>query len=246
MTVLDVDRDQSLSEAPALKVQIVDIKQALAKRNPGASSGAIDATGRLMASMGAAVVALPQERRQLLLEHPSEVKAMLQRAFAQLQDRLAKSEAPVEDDRPLRLRPAHVETAQGSGLGARISREEGLRRLEAYAQALTFEDWAGEVAGPGELERDEGVSRSTLNDWRRSGAVIGLLRGTRKHVYPRAQFVDGRPVPGLAQTQKIVGDARNAWLWLVTSDDPQAATPLARLKRGELEPVLNAAREAFG
>ncbi len=137
-----------------------------------------------------------------------------------------------------------VESSAGRGLGARIGRDEGGRRLAAYAAPLGLEDWAGPVAGPVELELRLGIARSTLQDWRRSGAVIGLLKGSRKHVFPLAQFVDGRPVRGLADLIAIARDARTAWLWLVEPRE-RGASPLEDLSRGRIDEVLQAARDDF-
>ncbi|WP_436285933.1 antitoxin Xre/MbcA/ParS-like domain-containing protein [Rhizobium sp. LjRoot258] len=53
------------------------------------------------------------------------------------------------------------------------------------------------------METRFGTKRSTLHDWQKRGAVIGLLRGERKHVFPIAQFVDGRPIEGMSEITKI-------------------------------------------
>ncbi len=54
-----------------------------------------------------------------------------------------------------------------------------------------------------------------LHDWQRRGAVIGLLKGERKHVFPLAQFVDGRPVEGMPQVTPIIRNPPVAWQWLI-------------------------------
>jgi hypothetical protein len=68
------------------------------------------------------------------------------------------------------------------------------------------------AAGEQAIERKRGrlrgsirfhVARSTLNEWHRRAAVIGLLRGERKHVYPLDQFVDARPTRGIGDVAKI-------------------------------------------
>ena len=53
---------------------------------------------------------------------------------------------------------------------------------------MSLESWAGEVAGPSELARRYGVSRSTLHDWQRRNAVIGL--GGPAHGVPREEGFD--------------------------------------------------------
>ena len=145
-----------------------------------------------------------------------------------------------------RLNPAaKVEEQAGSGLGPRLAPSEGMKQLSTFATRLSLEDWAGPVAGPGEITERFAIPRSTLDDWRRSGVAIGLLKGARKHVFPLAQFVDGRPVEGLAEITAIVGDPRSTWLWLVEPRRRNRPTWLARLRRGEVAKVAAAAREDF-
>ena len=110
---------------------------------------------------------------------------------------------------------------------------------------MRLEDWAGDVAGPGEIEARLGVKRSTLHDWRMRGAVIGLKTGARKHVFPLAQFIDGRPVEGMAHVLGVIGDPRAAWRWLTTRKPSIGGAPLDLLKRGKLDDVAAAARRDF-
>jgi hypothetical protein len=86
-----------------------------------------------------------------------------------------------------------------------------------------------------------------LNDWREQGAAIGLLRGVRKHVYPLAQFVDGRPAPGIAKVMKALKQPRAAWLWLSRPHPSGDGTaPIERLKTGKVGEVVAAAESDFG
>lgn len=229
-----------------LKLRASDVKQALTKRNPEAPASAIDDLGRLLTTLGEAVADLPRERQRALLYHPDATAALFRAAVAEMERRLgdaAKKHA--ETSIPVRLKPKHAETSRGRGLGERVDREEGRSRLASYATSPRLEDWAGPVAGPTELAAQHGISRSTLQDWRQAGAVIGLLKGTRKHVFPVQQFVDGRPLKGLAELLAIVGDPRDAWLWLVAPGEREPRTPLARLKKGDVTGVLEDARDAF-
>ena len=128
-----------------------------------------------------------------------------------------------------------------------MGREEGLRRSADYATPKRLEDWAGPVAGPGELQRDYGIKRSTLHAWHKRGAIVGLLKGERKHVFPLQQFIDGRPVEGMAQITRVIDNSRAAWLWLMhphpTGDH---TSPLERLKCGKVAEVMAAAERDFG
>ena len=100
---------------------------------------------------------------------------------------------------------------------------------------------------PGKIERDFGTRRSTLHDWQKRGAVIGLLKGERKHVYPLAQFIDGRPIEGMARITKIIANPRAAWLWLIRPHPTGDKTPpLERLKQGRIAEVAAAAERDFG
>lgn len=81
---------------------------------------------------------------------------------------------------------------------------------------MRVEDWAGRVAGPTFLEENLGISRSTLHRWQRSGKVVALRTGGRKHVFPLAQFVDGRPAPGIGEVLSLMPNPRRAWSWLIS------------------------------
>lgn len=142
---------------------------------------------------------------------------------------------------------APVEESEGEGFGDLLSEEEGRRRVIAYAKPVRLEDWAGPVGGPGEIERHFGTRRSTLHEWQKRGAVIGLLKGERKHVYPLAQFIDGRPVEGMTRITRIIANPRAAWLWLTTPHPiGDKSPPLERLKQGRIDEVAAAAEHDFG
>ncbi|TIL97515.1 MAG: hypothetical protein E5Y74_36480, partial [Mesorhizobium sp.] len=81
-------------------------------------------------------------------------------------------------------------------------------------ESMLIEDWAGRVAGSTYLEENLRIARSTLHRWQRRGEVIALRKGGRKHVFPLAQFVDGRPVAGIRDVLSLISNPRLAWLWL--------------------------------
>ncbi|MEW9838724.1 antitoxin Xre/MbcA/ParS-like domain-containing protein [Mesorhizobium marinum] len=78
------------------------------------------------------------------------------------------------------------------------------------------DDWAGPVAGPTILERRYGMARSTLFRWMKRGEAVSLRTSGNRPVFPLKQFVDGRPADGIPELVAIFGDARRAWLWLVS------------------------------
>ncbi|WP_341872361.1 hypothetical protein [Mesorhizobium metallidurans] len=111
---------------------------------------------------------------------------------------------------------------------------------------MRVEDWAGRVAGPTFLEENFGISRSTLHRWQRSGKVVALRTGGRKHVFPLAQFVDGRPAPGIGEVLSLMPNPRRAWFWLIS---PVAGLdgriPIEMLKQDLVADVVFAAQNAL-
>lgn len=105
-------------------------------------------------------------------------------------------------------------------------------------------EWAGPVAGSTHIERRFGIPRSTLHWWQRHNDVIAFRRGSRKHVFPLAQFIDGRPMPGMRQVLSSISDPRLAWIWLI-SPSPllKDRVPIELLREGmNTEAVASAAR----
>lgn len=66
-----------------------------------------------------------------------------------------------------------------------------------------------------------------------------------EHVFPLAQFVDGRPVEGMSHVTQIIGNPRVAWHWLIQTKPSIGGTPLDRLKQGHVSDVLDAAERDF-
>lgn len=110
-------------------------------------------------------------------------------------------------------------------------------------ESMLIEDWAGRVAGSTYLEENLGIARSTLHRWQRRGDVIALRKGGRKHVFPLAQFVDGRPVAGISDVLKQIGNPRLAWLWLTRpAAQLDGRIPIDLLRADEVSDVVEAAR----
>ncbi|MER8928640.1 hypothetical protein [Mesorhizobium sp. M0496] len=106
-------------------------------------------------------------------------------------------------------------------------------------------EWAGPVAGSTHLERRFGIPRSTLHWWQRHNDVVAFRRGSRKHVFPLAQFIDGRPMPGIRQVLSSISDPRLAWLWLI-SPSPllKGRVPIELLREGMNTEVVSSAAQA--
>lgn len=218
---------------------VADVLKVLARHNPGLSKPALVAAGKVMAVVSAAAARLSVEQQRRIAADETELANIVEAAVAELAAKPDHALAEVSVKRP-------VEVSRGAGLGYALSMEEGRRRLAEFATPARIEDWAGPVAGPGDIEKMFGTKRSTLHDWHKRGAVIGLLKGERKHVFPLAQFVDGRPVEGMPQLTKIIRNPRAAWQWLIQPKPSIGGTPLDNLKMGNLADVLDAAERDFG
>ncbi|RVG20023.1 hypothetical protein CN233_35605 [Sinorhizobium meliloti] len=216
-----------------------DILEVLARHNPGLSKTALKATGKVMAAISAATAQLTTEQQRKIVSHEDKLAEALGAVVADIASRDGPPLTVLKVERP-------VEVSQGAGLNNLLDMDEGRRRLTAYATPVRIEDWAGPVAGPAEIEKTFGTKRSTLHDWQKRGAVIGLLKGERKHVFPLAQFVDGRPVRGMSDVTRIIGNPRAAWQWLIQPKPSIGGTPLDQLKAGKIDEVITAAGRDFG
>ncbi|MER8441780.1 DUF2384 domain-containing protein [Mesorhizobium sp. M1066] len=109
-------------------------------------------------------------------------------------------------------------------------------------ESMLIEDWAGRVAGSTYLEEHLRIARSTLHRWQRRGEVIALRKGGRKHVFPLAQFVDGRPVAGIRDVLSLISNPRLAWLWLTRpSAQLDGRVPIDLLRQDQVDEVIEAA-----
>lgn len=216
-----------------------DILEVLARHNPGLSTAALKVTGRVMLAVSTATARLTAEQQRQIASHEDKLAEVVEAAVADLAGKGERPLKVLKIDRP-------VEVSQGAGTGDLLDIEEGRRRLAAYVVPSRIEDWAGPVAGLAEIEKTFGTKRSTLHDWQKLGAVIGLLRGERKHAFPLAQFVDGRPVKGMSDVTRIIRNPRAAWQWLIQPKPSLGGTPLDQLKAGNIDRVVAAAELDFG
>lgn len=141
----------------------------------------------------------------------------------------------------------HTSTRKAAPLTVRTEGAGGWAVLKARDQqsdCLRIEDWAGQVAGPTYLEEHFHIPRSTLHWWQRHNDVVALRKGARKHVFPLAQFIDGRPAPGIRQVLTLIPNPRPAWLWL-TSPSPglDGRIPIEMLRQDLAAEVIRAAQD---
>lgn len=110
--------------------------------------------------------------------------------------------------------------------------------------SMTIEEWAGRVAGATYLEENLRIPRSTLHRWFRCNEVIALRKGRQRHVFPLAQFVDGRPASGIREVLVHITHPRQAWHWMIhPSPVLNGRTPIDLLKQDLVGDVVSAARE---
>ncbi|ORE87546.1 antitoxin Xre/MbcA/ParS toxin-binding domain-containing protein [Aurantimonas sp. 22II-16-19i] len=192
----------------------------------------------VVGEVAAAIAGLPPETWRRL----GSRRADLGRQIRQLMERVGR-----EYGGPIALDiPAIAEASRGEGLGPLVSVEEGRSALDDLAVPRRLEDWAGPVAGASELARDFGIARSTLHRWQQAGEVVALLKGTRKHVFPIAQFIDGRPVGGISDVIRLAGNHRAAWIWLSRPNPVLGGRkPVELLIADRRTEVLDAARATF-
>ena len=237
MTAAQARRPTAQSAAKIASPAVADLISMFAQRNPKSSRGDLTEVGQLVAEFSATAAELSPAARKRLIASKERFKKLIVQIAAK----------PKAAPKPLKLVAKSAATvSQGEGLGKVLSPEEGRARIVKYATSTKVEDWAGPLAGPTDLERDFGMARSTLHTWQKQGAVIGLLVGVRKHAFPTEQFIDGRPVTGLAAIVEAIGDPRAAWLWLREPNPGLAGvTPLERLKAGASDKVVEMARSNF-
>ncbi|MER8766758.1 hypothetical protein NKH67_31760 [Mesorhizobium sp. M0968] len=126
------------------------------------------------------------------------------------------------------------------------SRDGVLEPRFQQSECLRIEDWAGQVAGPTYLEQRFGIPRSTLHCWQRRNDVVAFRKGARKHVFPVAQFIDGRPAPGIRQVLSLIANPRQAWLGLSRpSPRLDGRIPIEMLRQDLAPDVISAARDYF-
>jgi len=232
---VQLDRVRQAHVADRVAARVAD-----ALRNENSlEAGSVALSANIAGAAAAAIVNLPAGARRELGKRQAELARRI-RGLVE-----AFSDAPGRKKIPLEI-PDAVEASKGEGLGPIVTGEEGERLLSELAVARKLEEWAGPVAGPTELQRDFGIPRSTLNRWQHAGEVIALLKGTKKHVYPVEQFIDGRPMLGIGLVSALASNHRVAWLWL-RQPNPSLGNrkPIDLLKQDRLDDVIESARTYF-
>ncbi|MGH7822043.1 MAG: hypothetical protein ACREQ9_19955 [Candidatus Binatia bacterium] len=120
-----------------------------------------------------------------------------------------------------------------------------IRGIGARKKLLEAE---GGVLSAGEVADLLGISRQAVDKRRRAGKLIGVLRGRRGYAYPAWQFSDGSRLPNIERVLDALS-RHDPWMqlafFLSGNTRLDGDTPLAKLREGEVEEVVKAAR-AFG
>lgn len=121
-------------------------------------------------------------------------------------------------------------------------------RLRGIAARKRLIELAGGALSADEAAEALGLTRQAVDKRRRGGKLLALSAGKRGYRYPAFQFVSGGVLPGL---ERVLGTLshHDAWMrlsFLVNrSSDLNDESPIAVLKKGDIEAVLLAAA-AFG
>ncbi len=131
----------------------------------------------------------------------------------------------------------------GVGLGVLLSRQEGAARLDTITVDDDSVDWIGSsVLGAGEMAKQLGVARTTLDNWRRSHRALAFRKGVRNFVYPTRQFDRSVPIAGLDRVRASFSDDQESWEWLVSTNRLTGGkSPIEWLREGRIQEVVRAA-----
>ncbi|TIO30958.1 MAG: hypothetical protein E5X89_25800 [Mesorhizobium sp.] len=212
----------------------VEVERALARRAPSRKTSI--SAGKIAGGVAAAVALLPPVHLRAI----EDMQDDLPRLAAEFVQSLA-AKAMLRLEMNIGSRPSDPPAAPPTVGPRQIL--QSLPDQRDVLDTMSFEDWAGHVVGQTYLEAQLHIPRSTLHLWRRHNAVIALRAGSRKHVFPLAQFVDGRPVPGIRDVLSHIANPRQAWFWL-NNPSPclDGRIPVALLRQELVTEVVSALR----
>jgi hypothetical protein len=98
------------------------------------------------------------------------------------------------------------------------------------------------MLGPKAAAKAIGVSRSTLDNWRRAGLIIALPKGRSSHVIPLVQFVHSRPLSDIDTLLSACShDAVRAWEALIAPMPVGSLRVIEAAIAGDTRAIPNAA-----
>jgi hypothetical protein len=117
-----------------------------------------------------------------------------------------------------------------------------LRGLRAKERLLTAE--GGTLSAP-EVGQVLGISRQAVDLRRKRGKLVGLILGRHSYAYPAWQFGPEGVLPGLVEVLAEL-ERFDPWMQVMfmlgANDLLEGQTPLAELRRGNMDEVRGAAR----
>ncbi|RTL96732.1 MAG: DUF2384 domain-containing protein [Hyphomicrobiales bacterium] len=210
------------------------VQQALTQHGALLDAEALASASKIAGHVAAALAFLPPAQRLAITSFKGAWTGLVADFFRAMADRIA-SDGSAVSDRVFERAPLKPETTRPT--------PPRIAERAADLQSMLIEDWAGEVAGSTYLEEKLRIPRSTLHRWQRRGEVVALRKGGRKHVFPLAQFVDGRPVPGISDVLLAITSPRLAWFWLSRpSPELDGRVPIEMLREDMVDDVVQAAR----
>lgn len=118
-------------------------------------------------------------------------------------------------------------------------------RAVARREALVAE--AGGALAPQAVVERTGMSRQTVNNWRRNGQLIALPRGRRDFVFPACQFLKDRPLAGLDRVlaaSAVRHPLGQLEMLLAPSSRMGGQSPLALLRERRVDEAIAVAASA--
>lgn len=228
----------SASEILDAALVVQALESALIRCNCAAPSFVSFSATKIAEVVVATIAALPPARRQAIMVDRSQLPELM------LQFVLSLSRDGVRHFHPPSIRSGEAEVFEPAADGAIKARLQEQKAGSVGFSPILLEDWAGRVAGQTFLEKHFAIPRSTLHWWQRNNHVIALRKGGRKHVFPLAQFIDGRPAAGIREVLSHISDPRLAWSWLICPlPDLGNRAPIDLLKQNRVAEVISAAQE---
>ena len=220
---------EGISQGTLARIVTEAVQQTLMQQGVLLDAQALVSASALAGSLAAALPFLPPAQRHAVDSFKGDWTALVSEFFRSVPERTAGGSPTVPDQASERV---PMETGRLQNIAERA----------ADLQSMLLEDWAGEVAGSTYLEEKLRIPRSTLHRWQRRGEVVALRKGGRKHVFPLAQFVDGRPVLGISDVLSAIANPRLAWFWLTRpAPELNGRVPIEMLREDMVTDVVRAA-----
>lgn len=220
---------EGISQETLARIVTEAVQQTLMQQGVLLDAQALVSASALAGSLAAALPFLPPAQRHAVESFKGDWTALVSEFFRSVPERTAGGSPTVPDQASERV---PMETGRLQNIAERA----------ADLQSMLLEDWAGEVAGSTYLEEKLRIPRSTLHRWQRRGEVVALRKGGRKHVFPLAQFVDGRPVLGISDVLSAIANPRLAWFWLTRpAPELNGRVPIEMLRDDMVADVVRAA-----